>query len=92
MLKQAKRSKDYFVGTMIKSITTEHHPARKYLNATITNMRNILAIERPSVFELEHRKVNIERKPTYHGCKTILLEMENTLLLWNKQKTNPDDL
>lgn len=89
------RGKDYFVGTIIKSVrapNSNDNPTKNYLNRMIAQMRSALSVEHPSVFELEHRKVNLEMKQKYLGCKTILIELDKTLLNWKTARTCPEDL
>lgn len=36
--------------------------------------------------------MNIDIKSKYHGAKTLLIELENTILTWNSQKNKEEDL
>lgn len=55
-------------------------------------MRKLISIEHSSIFELEHKKIDIERKMKYNGFKTLLLELEDTFLTCKTHSSSEDDI
>jgi hypothetical protein len=88
MVGASKKGKDYFLGTMMKAVSGLSSASKNYLNRTIAHMRGALSLDHPSIFELEHRKVSLEVRPKYLGCKTLLVELDHAFLVWKTQRTS----
>lgn len=86
------RLKTYYLAHLAAAIEGKNQRALDHLIVSLKVLRNYYKIESPSFAEIEERKVNLPRARTDMGKKTLILDIDETIIHCEEDPSKPHDI
>lgn len=86
------RLRTYYLAHLAPALEGSNQRALEHLMVSLKVLRNYYKIESPSFAEIEERKVNLPRSKADAGKKTLIVDIDETIIHCEEDPTKPYDI